>query len=98
MTPSGHIGLQVHQVGSDPTKAGLHAKFRNLRIREIQVANNTVNADEQKAGWRLLWDGKTAEGWRSAKSENFPAGGWTMKDGVLTIHENGGQPQPSPAK
>lgn len=36
MTPSGRIGLQVHSIGKDKARAGLHAKFRNLRLREIK--------------------------------------------------------------
>ena len=91
MTPSGHLGLQVHQVGSDPAKAGWQVKFKNISMREISVEPNTLTADEQKAGWKLLWDGKTSEGWRSAKSEKFPEHGWTMKDGVLTVHDNKGE-------
>ena len=90
MTSSGHIGLQVHAVGKDPALAGLHAKFKNIRLREIAVEPNTVSADEQKAGWKLLWDGKTGKGWRSAKAEDFPTRGWTIQDGVLTVHENKG--------
>jgi hypothetical protein len=39
----------------------------------------------------LLWDGKTSEGWRSAKSEEFPKRVWTMRDGVLTVHDNKGE-------
>ena len=54
-------------------------------------APNTLTPQEQAAGWQLLWDGQTAEGWRSAKSENFPTHGWFMKNGVLTVHENGGE-------
>jgi len=55
------------------------------------AAPNTLTAQEKADGWKLLWDGKTANGWRSAKSENFPTHGWFMKDGVLTVHENGGE-------
>jgi hypothetical protein len=54
-------------------------------------ALNTLTDAEKAAGWQLLWDGKTSEGWRSAKSENFPTHGWFMKNGVLTVHENGGE-------
>lgn len=50
---------------------------------------NTLTPEEQAAGWHLLWDGKTMDGWRSANSESFPKSGWTVKDGVLTVHENG---------
>lgn len=90
MTPSGRIGLQVHAVGNDAKKAGLRAKFRNIRIREIQVPLNKISSDEKKAGWKLLWNGKSGKGWRSARSEKFPEQGWTIHDGVLTVHENGG--------
>ncbi len=91
MTLRGRIGLQVHAVGKDPAKAGMKVKFRDIRLREITSEINTLSADEQKAGWKLLWDGKTSEGWRSAKSESFPAHGWTMRDGVLTVHDNKGE-------
>jgi hypothetical protein len=55
------------------------------------TAPNTLTPQEQADGWKLLWDGKTAAGWRSAKSGEFPAQGWTIRDGVLTVHENGGE-------
>ena len=55
------------------------------------MALNTLTDAEKTAGWRLLWDGKTAEGWRSAKSEDFPDRGWSMKNGLLTVHEHGGE-------
>src|SRR5689334_12229631 len=55
------------------------------------AAMNTLTDAEKAAGWQLLWDGKTSEGWRSAKSDNFPSHGWSMKDGVLTVHDNNGE-------
>ena len=55
------------------------------------AAPNTLTESEKAAGWQLLWDGKTSEGWRSAKSEEFPKSGWSMHDGILTVHENGGE-------
>jgi len=48
-------------------------------------ADNTLSAKEVKDGWKLLWDGKTNAGWRGYKTPTFPATGWDMKDGVLTI-------------
>lgn len=55
---------------------------------------NTLSADEVSGGWRLLWDGRTTQGWRSARGPDFPAKGWQIKDGVLTVlasdgHEGG---------
>lgn len=53
---------------------------------------NTLTAQEKKEGWKLLFDGKTSKGWRSAKSATFPtsANGWIIKDGVLTIQSSNG--------
>ena len=97
LTPRGLIALQVHGVGADTAKVGLKVWFRSVRIKPIMAAAsaepmaNTLTAQEKKDGWRLLWDGKTADGWRSARAEDFPAHGWTMHNGVLTVHENKGE-------
>lgn len=97
LTPRGIIALQVHGVGADTNKVGLKVCFRSVRIKPItakapaELPPNTLTAKEKKAGWKLLWDGKTTDGWRSAKGENFPEKGWTITDGVLTVHENKGE-------
>ncbi|WP_254513420.1 3-keto-disaccharide hydrolase [Anatilimnocola floriformis] len=41
-----------------------------------------LSADEQAAGWKLLFDGVTPKGWRGLGSEEFPAG-WKIEDGCL---------------
>lgn len=46
---------------------------------------NSLTEREKAAGWRLLWDGKSAAGWRSATGPAFPTRGWSMCNGVLTI-------------
>jgi hypothetical protein len=46
---------------------------------------NTVTQAEQEAGWRLLFDGKTTDGWRGAFAETFPAKGWKVEDGAITV-------------
>jgi len=65
--------------------ASLHAQADSVS------APNILTEAEKAAGWQLLWDGKNSDGWRSAKSENFPTHGWFIKDGVLIVHENGGE-------
>ena len=52
---------------------------------------NTLSAAEKADGWRLLWDGKTTDGWRGARSQDFPKGGWTIKNGELIVNETGGK-------
>ncbi len=92
MTPSGLIGLQVHGIGKDVTKEGIKVSFKNLRLQTVNpaAAANTLTAEEKAAGWKLLWDGQTSDGWRSAKSDKFPAQGWEIKDGVLSVLASGG--------
>ena len=55
----------------------------------------SLTASEQKEGWRLLWDGKTTDGWRSASRPGFPATGWVIHDGVLTIIASEGTGKPA---
>lgn len=52
---------------------------------------NTLTAKEKADGWRLLWDGKTTEGWRSPKDQTFPSKSWAVKDGALCVTETGGE-------
>ena len=98
----GFIALQVHSIDK-PDEAGRKIHWRNLRIKEHPTASpaeasifvrNTLPNDlsevERKQGWRLLWDGKSAAGWRSAKGDAFPTRGWRMKDGELTVTGGGG--------
>src|SRR5437773_3159205 len=53
------------------------------QLRAADVPNQLTEA-EKAAGWRLLFDGKTTEGWRSFKKTTFPQQGWVVEDGVLT--------------
>lgn len=46
------------------------------------AADNTLSAADQKAGWQLLFDGKSLNGWKA--SEN--PGTFSAKDGLLVVH------------
>lgn len=91
VTPSGFIALQVHGIGKEKEKDGTQVRWRNLRIQEVEDKTvNTLTPEEKAAGWKLLWDGKTSDGWRSAKGPDFPTAGWKMENGILSINETGG--------
>nr|WP_316932314.1 DUF1080 domain-containing protein [Hymenobacter terrenus] len=100
----GFIGLQVHAISSRE-QAGKKVFFKNIRIKttnlkssafpaDIYVANfapNQLTAYEKQHGWKLLFDGKTPAGWRSAKGPDFPAKGWQVADGAISVLPSEGQ-------
>ena len=53
-----------------------------------RAQDNTLTEDEKKAGWKLLFDGRTTEGWRGYKKDAMPPG-WKAVDGVL-VRVSGG--------
>ncbi|MDR1789597.1 MAG: DUF1080 domain-containing protein, partial [Opitutaceae bacterium] len=98
----GFIALQVHSVPKDAQPAKTF--WRNIRIQtadlspspaepSVFVRNlvpNSLSPDEQAAGWRLLWDGVSSNGWRGARKTAFPDRGWSIQNGVLSINASGG--------
>lgn len=104
-TKEGFIGLQVHDIKNDPSKNGIKAMWRNIRILTVNLDKyksppenipqynyipNIISEYEKQNGWKLLWDGKTTKGWRGAKLDKFPEYGWEIKDGVLKVLSSGG--------
>lgn len=102
---TGFIGLQVHSI-DDPDLEGATVRWRNLRILTEELAGerrdpdprvvelsylvNALSDYEQRHGWRLLWDGEGTTGWHGAKLDEFPATGWTIENGVLTVEATEG--------
>jgi hypothetical protein len=101
MTPTGFIALQVHASNQD----GLQVMWKNIRIitkkpelfktattaPQYNTIPNNLSLDEQKEGWKLLWDGKTTKGWRSAGKKDFPAKGWVIKNNELSVEPSDGK-------
>ncbi len=52
-----------------------------------EASPNTLTAQEAKEGWKLLFDGKTLDGWRVYKRQDTR--GWTVKDGTIYLEKPG---------
>lgn len=100
---SGFIALQVHSI-SNASMAGKKIWWRNIRIqtgkvdwaefpKDIFVVNTNLNelSDfEKKAGWTLLFDGRSGKDWKGAYKPGFPEKGWQIADGELRVLSSGG--------
>ena len=51
--------------------------------------HNTLTGEEKQLGWKLLFDGKKIEGWRSYRTNTFPERGWVVVDS--TLHKQAGE-------
>lgn len=104
MDSKGFIGLQVHGV-SKPEDAGKNVYFKNIKIKTtgiqpshfpagVYVVNNLSNklsSYEKQSGWKLLFDGKTSNGWIGAYKKTFPPNGWEIKDGEIRVLSSQGK-------
>lgn len=109
LTPKGLIALQVHSV-QKPEESGQQVRWRNIRIQTqnlkpsppdsifvVNLVPNTLSIQEKHNGVKLLWDGHSGSGWRGAYKNTFPAKGWQISEGTLSVmpsdgaeSENGG--------
>jgi hypothetical protein len=102
----GFIALQVHGIGNNEALDGKEIRWKNIRILteepekymksdvelapEVSYLENALTLAQKEAGWKLLWDGNTTEGWRGARLDHFPEKGWKMDNGALTVESSGG--------
>jgi hypothetical protein len=71
------------------TIAGLATLALTAAALHAQAAPNTLTPAEQKAGWKLLFDGSTTNGWHNYKTKGATTG-WSVVDGALTRTAAGG--------
>jgi len=101
LTAEGFFGLQVHGLYPGLGEVGDQVRWKDIKIltkdlekyqkvedpavTQVSFLKNELTQWEKARGFQLLWDGKTSNGWRGAKLDGFPASGWEIKDGELTV-------------
>jgi hypothetical protein len=99
----GLIAVQVHAINK-PEQAGIKLYWKNIRIKTsgiiasstpkgiyvVNLQSNTLTDYEKKDGWKLLFDGKTSNGWVGAYKKTFPEKGWEIKDGIMKVLSSAG--------
>ena len=100
----GFIALQVHQI-NDSNEVNKKIYFKNIRIKTsdlqstpfpagvfvVDFVPNHLTDYEKQNGWKLLFDGKTSNGWRGAYKKTFPEKDWKVTDGTITVFESKGK-------
>jgi len=54
---------------------------------------NTLTVTEQTGGWRLLFDGKTFDGWRGLGYDSVPTAHWKIENGTIRKLADGQVPR-----
>jgi len=54
---------------------------------------NTLSPAEKQQGWKLLFDGKTLNGWRSYRPAKSPDKHWVIENGCLKNPKGTGRPE-----
>lgn len=62
--------------------------FQGIFIANCDPADNRLTDKEKAEGWKLLFDGKTMNGWRNYREEGSE-GFWQVFDGLLMARGNG---------
>ncbi|MFO1019647.1 MAG: DUF1080 domain-containing protein [Planctomycetales bacterium] len=62
-------------------------RYRNIRVKRLQYTpDNTLSEEEKKAGWKLLFDGKTYANWMNSNGTEPKS---PIVDGTINPHRAG---------
>jgi hypothetical protein len=76
-----YTGKTVQELG-DEWKQQAETKIAATSGAKEQAKTNALTPEEKKAGWQLLFDGNSLDGWHNFKTNSIRPG-WQVKEGVL---------------
>jgi hypothetical protein len=78
---------------SDSTGAARSDSSEGVKPSLIVFCPNTLTDEERRAGWRLLFDGKTFSGWRGLGYDSVPTAHWKIENGAIRKLADGQVPR-----
>ena len=60
-------------------------------VSDDESGINQLTSKEKATGWKLLFDGKTSNGWRGFHQQTFPNGAWSIEAGCIKHRAAAGQ-------
>lgn len=82
-----HISLLAAVVALTSACARSNAQATTGATTQASAEPNTLSPAEQRAGWKLLFDGKTLNAWRGYQMTEMPPE-WMVVDGTFTKIKN----------
>src|SRR4051812_35147024 len=80
-------GTMLLAIGSLVACARSHSahldRISTSTLGATATSPNQLTSEERTAGWVLLFDGQTLEGWRGLGYPSIPPGHWTVVDGAI---------------
>jgi Domain of Unknown Function (DUF1080) len=102
MTAKGFIALQVHAIYGT-MKEGMKIRWKDIRIQTenlkpspldncpvVNLLLNNLSAQEQKQGFKFLFNGKDFTGWRAVHGDKMPEKRWNVVNGIIEISPSDG--------
>lgn len=86
------VGFLMGSCGENKGESSQSQSATNETTTSTEAATAKVNElsqQEKDAGWVLMFDGKTTDGWRGYLKDGFPEQGWVIEDGALKVQGSG---------
>ena len=71
---------------------GCRTELKKSTLKNDSVQNNTLTPTEIEQGWKLLFDGKSFDGWRGLGREAVQKEHWRIEDGTIRKLNSGEVP------
>lgn len=83
--------LILYITGCEQKEKTIPQEGLNISEAKGELVSNTLTEEQKQEGWKLLFDGKSTEGWRKVYGEDFPSAGWVVENGALIVLASNGR-------